>query len=306
MRILVVGAGATGGYFGGRLAQAGRDVTFLVRAKRAERLRARGLQIVSPTGDATLHPSIVTADQIAGPYDLVLLSVKAFALDAALADVAPAIGPDTMILPVLNGMRHMDLLAARFGAGRLLGGVCKIMGRIDEEGRIVQMSPLHQLTYGETDGARSARILALDGVMQGVGFDARLSDAILLDMWEKWVFLASLGAVTCLMRGSIGEVAAAGGKAIALAIVAECAAIAHAAGYAPRPAFLTETRAQLTADGSPMTSSLYRDLNQGHAVEADQIIGDLIARARASATPTPLLEAVGVALKLYENRRAQA
>ncbi|MFG1422743.1 2-dehydropantoate 2-reductase [Roseixanthobacter liquoris] len=304
MRILVVGAGATGGYFGGRLAQAGRDVTFLVRPSRAARLRERGLEIVSPHGGATLHPAIVTADEIARPYDLVLLSVKAFALDAALADVAPAIGPDTMILPVLNGMRHLDVLAARFGAERLLGGVCKIMGRIDEEGRIVQMSPLHELTYGETDGTRSPRITALDAVMQGAGFDARLSDTILLDMWEKWVFLASLGATTCLMRGSIGDVAAAGGKAVALAIVGECAAIAQAAGYGPRPAFLAWTQAQLTADGSPMTSSLYRDLSQGYPVEADQIIGDLAARARAFALPVPLLEAVGVALKLYENRRA--
>ncbi|MFG1427199.1 2-dehydropantoate 2-reductase [Roseixanthobacter glucoisosaccharinicivorans] len=305
MRILVVGAGSTGGYFGGRLAQAGRDVTFLVRPNRAARLRARGLEIVSPLGDVTLHPGIVTADQITGPYDLVLVSVKAFALEAALVDVAPAIGPKTMILPVLNGMKHMDLLADRFGADRLLGGVCKIMGRIDDEGRIVQMSPLQELTYGETGGTRSARIEALDAVMQGAGFDAQLSDHILLDMWEKWVFLASLGATTCLLRGSIGDVAAAGGKAVALAIVAECAAIAEASGYGPRPALLSWTQAQLTSDGSPMTSSLYRDLSQGNAVEADQIIGDLAARARALGIPTPLLEAVGVALKLYENRRAQ-
>ncbi|MFG1399551.1 2-dehydropantoate 2-reductase [Roseixanthobacter pseudopolyaromaticivorans] len=306
MRILVVGAGSTGGYFGGRLSQAGRDVTFLVRPNRAARLRARGLEIVSPLGDVTLHPGIVTADEITGPYDLVLVSVKAFALEAALADVAPAIGPDTMILPVLNGMKHMDLLAARFGAERLLGGVCKIMGRIDDEGRVVQMSPLQELTYGETDGTHSARIEALDAVMQGSGFDAQLSDHILLDMWEKWVFLASLGATTCLLRGSIGEVAAAGGKTVARAIVAECTAIAQAAGFDPRPAFLAWTQAQLTTDGSPMTSSLYRDLSQGNPVEADQIIGDLAARARAFDIPTPLLEAVGVALKLYENRRAQA
>ncbi|MEP9365765.1 2-dehydropantoate 2-reductase [Xanthobacter sp. VNH20] len=306
MRILVVGAGSTGGYFGGRLSQAARDVTFLVRPNRAARLRARGLEILSPLGDVTLHPGIVTADEITGPYDLVLVSVKAFALEAALADVAPAIGPDTMILPVLNGMKHMDLLATRFGAERLLGGVCKIMGRIDDEGRIVQMSPLQELTYGETDGTRSARIEALDAVMQGAGFDAHLSDHILLDMWEKWVFLASLGATTCLLRGSIGEVAAAGGKTIALAIVAESTAIAQAAGFDPRPAFLAWAQAQLTTDGSPMTSSLYRDLSQGNPVEADQIIGDLAARARAFGIPTPLLEAVGVALKLYENRRAQA
>src|SRR5271165_6604065 len=116
MRLLVVGAGATGGYFGGRLAQAGRDVTFLVRPRRAAQLRADGLQIVSPHGDVTLSPPIVTADTIPGPFDIVLLTVKAFSLDAALADVAPAVGKETMILPFLNGMRHVEAITERFSA----------------------------------------------------------------------------------------------------------------------------------------------------------------------------------------------
>ena len=123
MRILVVGAGATGGYFGGRLTQAGRDVTFLVRPARAERLRAEGLQIVSKDGDVTLQPQLVTAGNIAGPYDVVLLAVKSFALDAALDDLAGAVGSATMIVPVLNGMRHIDLLIARFGEAPVLGGL---------------------------------------------------------------------------------------------------------------------------------------------------------------------------------------
>ncbi|MFG1461605.1 2-dehydropantoate 2-reductase [Xanthobacter sp. DSM 24535] len=304
MRILVVGAGSTGGYFGGRLAQAGRDVSFLVRPARAAQLSERGLEIASPHGDLTVRPQIVTADRIPDPFDVVLLSVKAFALEGALADIAPAVGPQTMILPVLNGMKHMDVLTARFGAERVLGGVCKIIGRLDEAGRIVQMTPLHELIYGEVSGARTARIAALDAVLQGAGFDARLSDRILQDMWEKWVFLAALGAITCLMRGTIGEVAATGdGKAVALAIAAECAAIATASGYPPSPALLASSQALLTADGSPMTSSMYRDLVAGNAVEVDQILGDLIVRARALGVSVPLLEAANVALGVYANRR---
>src|SRR5579863_1436488 len=148
MRILVVGAGATGGYFGGRLAEAGRDVTFLVRPKRAAQLRENGLQILSPHGDVTLRPQLVTADRITGPYDAVLLTVKAFALDAALADVAPAVGPRSMIVPVLNGMRHVDTLIARFGEKPVLGGVCLVATTLDPQGRIKQLAEFQQLIYG--------------------------------------------------------------------------------------------------------------------------------------------------------------
>ncbi len=115
MRLLVVGAGSTGGYFGGRLAEAGRDVTFLVRQARAEQLTAKGLQIVSPHGDVTLAPKVVTADMIAEPFDAILLAVKAYSLDAALKDIAPAVGPETTIVPLLNGLRHLDSIAAAFG-----------------------------------------------------------------------------------------------------------------------------------------------------------------------------------------------
>ena len=153
MRILVAGAGAIGGYFGGRLAEAGRDVTFLVRPQRAAQLRRDGLHITSPHGDLTLAPQLVTAGEIATPYDLVLLTVKAFALDQVLADVAPAIGSATMILPLLNGMRHLDTISERFDAAGLLGGVCYVATMLDPEGRIVQLNEMQKLTYGELDGA---------------------------------------------------------------------------------------------------------------------------------------------------------
>src|SRR3984885_13819708 len=126
MQILVVGAGAVGGYFGARLAQAGRDVTFLVRARRAEEIKAHGLQILSPHGDLTLHPETLTSEKINKPYDLILLAVKSYTLSSAMSDFALAVGPETMILPALNGMRHIDLLIARFGQRVVLGGVCLV------------------------------------------------------------------------------------------------------------------------------------------------------------------------------------
>ncbi len=302
MRILVVGAGATGGYFGGRLAEAGRDVTFLVRPARAEQLRQNGLQLVSPShGDVTLQPQLVTAGQIAGPYDLVMLTVKAYALEAALADIAPAVGPETMIFPLLNGMRHLDVLAERFGPKPVLGGVCMVATTVDKDGRIVQLSGFQELVYGERDGTASARVAALDAVIPGAGFKAGSSPKIMQAMWEKWVFLASLGATTCLMRGTVGEIEAQpGGTDVALVILAEATEIATAAGYRPSDAHLERSRTSLTTKGAPTASSMYRDMQQGGNVEVDQILGDLVARGKTLGVATPLLNAAFVHLRVYQ------
>ena len=301
MRILVVGAGATGGYFGGRLAQAGRDVTFLVRPARAEQLRANGLQIVSPHGDVTLTPQVVTSGDVSSSYDVVLLSVKAYALESALDDLAPAVGTETMILPFLNGMRHIDVLAARFGDAAVLGGVCVVATNLDDAGRIVQLAEIQQLTYGERAGTLSDRIQALDELLQSAGFDARSSTQIMQAMWEKWVMLASLGAITCLMRGTVGDIEAVpGGADLALQTLAECGAVATASGYPPGDEFLTRTKGALTAHGSALASSMYRDLQQGRPVEVDQILGDLLDRARSHGVPAPLLTAAFVQLSTYQ------
>jgi 2-dehydropantoate 2-reductase len=303
MRILVVGAGGTGGYFGARLAQAGRDVTFLVRPKRAAQLRADGLVVMSPHGDLTLRPQLVTAGEIAAAYDVVLLTVKAFGLEAALEDVAPAVGTGTVIVPTLNGMRHIDLLKSRFGDGPVLGGVCLVAAMQDQQGRVVQLTGLQELTYGEWDGSASARVAALDATMQGAGFTARASTHIVQEMWEKWVTLAALGGITCLLRGTVGEIVAApGGADLARQLLAEAASIAAASGYQPGNAPLARAEAMLTQAGSNLASSMYRDLNQGFPVEVEQIIGDLLARARRLGVAAPLLAAAYAHLSVYQRR----
>jgi 2-dehydropantoate 2-reductase len=308
MRILVVGAGAVGGYFGARLAQAGRDVTFLVRASRAQQLRRDGLRIVSPHGDATISPQLVAADEIAAPYDIVLLGVKGYSLDAAMDDFAPAVGPKTMILPVQNGMRHIEVLEKRFGAEPVIGGICLVVTELDDAGTIVQMNDMQHLEYGERNGSVTQRIRDLDATLQGAGFEAQLSADITQAMWEKWVTLASLGGVTCLMRGSIGEVVAApGGAKFSLGMLAECAAIAAACGHQPSDALLTRVSEIMSTPGSPLTASMYRDLRKGAPVEADTIVGDLLEHGRARGVQTPLLEAAYLNLCVYESaRRARA
>jgi 2-dehydropantoate 2-reductase len=301
MRILVVGAGAVGGYFGGRLAQANRDVTFLVRAKRAGEIRANGLQILSPYGDLTLHPKTIAADQITGPYDLILLGVKSYALSSAMNDFAAAVGPETMILPVLNGMRHIDLLVARFGRRAVLGGVCLVATEIDEEGRIRQLTNFQKLLYGELDGRSTPRLQELDKTLGNAGFDSATSDHIVDDMWQKWVQLATLGAITCLMRGNIGEIAAIpGGTDLSLSALRECCDVATACGHPSSGAFIEQQTAQLTTGGSQLTSSMYRDLKKGAPVEVDTILGDLLERGRKYRLTTPILQAAFVNLSIYQ------
>ena len=303
--MLVVGAGSTGGYFGGRLAQAGRNVTFLVRAARARQLAEYGLQIVSPHGDFTLRPQILTADAISGAYDAILLAVKAFSLDSALMDMAPAVGHETMILPVLNGMRHVDSLIKRFGKKTVVGCACKIAGSVDGQGRIVQHNSTQDIAYGELDGEVSPRIQELDHFMREAGFDARLSPSIEREMWEKWILLAGLGGINCLMRGTIGDVAQApGGSEFALAVLEEIVAVVRAVGVPPSSEFVAAARSALTAKSSSQTSSMYRDLQSGVRVEADQIIGDLVERARAAKIKAPLLGLIYTHLCVYQHRFA--
>jgi 2-dehydropantoate 2-reductase len=227
--------------------------------------------------------------------------VKAYALEAAMNDFAAAVGPETMILPVLNGMRHVDFLTKRFGEHAVIGGVCLVASELDDKGRIVQLADFQQLVYGERNGETTRRLKALDAMLQGAGFDARLSTDITQAMWEKWVQLASLGAITCLMRGTIGEIVAVpGGAGLSLKVLDESAAIATACGHKPSEALLSRHAAAMTAPGSPLTSSMYRDLRKGAPVEVDHILGDFIERGDRRGVATPLLQTAFVNLRAYQ------
>jgi 2-dehydropantoate 2-reductase len=307
MRILVVGAGAIGGYFGGRMLQAGRDITFLVRPKRAGELASDGLVIKSPNGDVTLEkPPTVRADTIKNNFDAVLLSCKAYDLDDAIKSFAPAVGPQTAIIPMLNGMLHLDTLDQKFGRERVLGGFCAIAVTLNEQREVVQLQPMQSLAFGERDGAKSARVAALAQDFAGVN-GALPSDNIIQGMWEKWVFLTSIAASTSLMRGPVGAIVAApGGRDFLLGILDECSAVAKAAGHEPGEAFAQRTKGMLTTEGSPLTASMFRDIKIGAKVEADHVVGDMIARADAAKIPVPRLRTAYTHLKAYEKVREQS
>lgn len=304
MRFLMVGAGATGGYFGGRLLEAGRDVTFLVRPTRAEQLAATGLTITSPAGNVTLpSPPTVLAKGLRAPFDMVLLSCKAYDLDDAIESFAPAVGPDTTVVPLLNGMRHLDALDARFGADRVLGGSCFISAKLDAAGQISHVSDIHRLAFGERASGWSPRVGALAAAMTGAKFEAVASEQILQVMWEKWVFLASLAGITCLARAAIGDVVAAGGADLASALFDECRTIAAAAGYPPSAEMLKAFLIRLTDPGSAVTASMLDDVERQGRTEADHVLGDLIRRrGGAFAGDRSLLRVAYFAVKAAETR----
>jgi 2-dehydropantoate 2-reductase len=303
VRILVVGAGAIGGYFGGRLLEAGADVAFLVRPRRAEQLQRDGLVIRSRYGDFSYAaPATVTADALSESYDLVLLSVKAYDLDDALESLAPAVGSDTAILPLLNGMAHLDRLTERFGSQHVLGGLCMIAVTLDADGSIRHLNDNHNLAFGERDRGRSARVLAIESLMQNVRFAARLSDDIIQEMWEKWAFIASAAGITCLMRAAIGDIVAAGAADLAADLYDECASIATQQGHPPGAAARSRSHGMLTAPASLLTASMLRDIESGARIEADHIIGDLLQRGNQPAEKS-LLRTAYAQLKAYEARR---
>lgn len=311
MRLLVLGAGGTGGYFGGRLAQGGADVTFLVRKPRSEKLRANGLVIRSPLGDATLEIHCLAADELAAaaaerPFDLVLLSCKAYDLQGAIDAVAPAVSEHTRVLPILNGLRHYDTLDARFGASKVIGGHAFISVTKAPNGEIVHLGKAASLTFGERDGeSQRAACRAFAAALQQAGIDHEHAGHIQQAGWNKYSFLTALAAGTCLMRASIGEIVAAGaGEAFMRALFAECCAVAEAAGWPIAAAVQQKALGVLTQRDSPLNASMLRDLQAGQRTEGAHIVGDMLQRARHSRIDTPLLDLAWTHLLVYEEQRA--
>ncbi len=308
MRILFLGAGGTGGYFGGRAAQAGADVTFLVREARAARIREQGLRIKSPLGDATLQPQLVTQQTLQGSYDVVVLSCKAYDLDSAIEAIRPAVGPDTAVLPIMNGVLQYDVLDREFEPHRVLGGLCQINATLGPDGEVLHLGKHASIVFGERAGpARSARFVALEQALAGGEYVSRLRSDIYQDIWEKYVFLTTLAAATCLMRGTVGQIASSDdGSDILAGLLQESQAVAAASGHAVRPDADASVRKILTDRSQPMTASMFRDLSQGLPVEADHIVGDMVRRARSLGVDATYLRTAYAHLQVYQARRAAA
>jgi 2-dehydropantoate 2-reductase len=304
MRLLVLGAGGIGGYFGGRLAAAGNDVTFLVRPKRRHQLERDGLRILSPLGDLTLTPQCVTADEVRPGYDWVLLTCKAYDLDSAMDAIAPAMAGQCAVIPMLNGMAHIDRLAERFGRGAVMGGTCSISVALDREGVIRHANPLQRIAFGELDRNETDRARAIARAFAKTTLEWELAPNIMQNMWEKVSFLSVLAATNCLFRGTIGQIMAAPGgpEAIERALTANFEIITRE-GYPPRPPAVEFARKTLLNPTSTLRGSMLHDLESGAPVEADHIVGWMLMKAREHKVDDAVLSLAYTSLKTYEGRR---
>jgi 2-dehydropantoate 2-reductase len=306
MKILVLGAGGIGGYYGGRLAEAGGDVTFLVRDKRKAQLDRDGLRIESQYGNATLRVHSVLAEGLKPAYDCVLLTCKAYDLDTAMAAIAPAMGKDTFILPELNGIAHIDQLNARFGKARVLGGTARIAATLTPEGVVKHLNDWNFLTFGEQDGAMTPRVQALAALFnKSAAVKAKAVANVMQEMWEKVVHLSTAASMTCLMRAPVGDIVRTRfGGALMLQQLEAAAAIAKQNGYAPSDAFMQSYRELFSKTDSVYGTSMLRDIERGGPIEADHVIGFMVNRAKAAGIDDTLFRIAYTHLKAYENRRA--
>ncbi|MEN0649434.1 2-dehydropantoate 2-reductase [Caldifermentibacillus hisashii] len=304
MKFLFVGAGAVGGYFGGRLLEKGADVTFLVREGRRRNLQEKGLVIHSDYGNATLSPKTMIAGEEVEPYDVILLSTKAYHLDNAIDDVRPYVGENTMVIPLLNGMAHYNKLDEQFGKEKVIGGLCYIEATLDSEGAVIQKGPLHMLVYGERSGQESERIIKLADAFKGTKADFQLSSTIIEDLWHKYLFIATMSGITTLMRAPIGPICNhPSGMETIKQLTKEIIDVMNVAG-APISNELETIQMEKIANLAPeMKSSMQRDMEKGLPVEADHLHGYLLEIAKTADLPVPVLESVYANLKIYERSR---
>ena len=306
MKILILGAGAVGGYFGARLHQSGADVTFLLREPRATKIRKEGLVVRSPKGDAVLPVKVVTKGDEGGPYDVVIPACKAYDLDSAMESIAPAIGPETTVVPMLNGHAHFGVLDKKFGADKVAGGLARIGGMLGPNGEVMHTSPFAGVSFGERSGKPArAHLAELDAACKKAGIDGGLNGNINQDLWDKWIMLTSLAAMCCTMRGTTADIMAADeGEALMGETVEECRKVAAAEGFDPGDKNIANLKTFLTRSSS-FAASMLGDLEKGGAIEGRHVIGDMLGRARKHGIAAPNLRVAHAVVQAYEARRSR-
>lgn len=303
MRFLVVGAGAIGGYFGGRLAQKGEDVTFLVRPAKQVQLKKDGLIVKSIHGDFQTFVRTITNNEETESFDCIIIAVKAYQLPQVMNDIEPYVSAHTMILPLLNGYDHFTILQNRLGPENVLGGLCYIETTLDSTNAIIQSSSFHSIVFGEWGGGESERTQLLLNHLNEAGFTVTLSSDIQREVWQKYVFVASLSGITTLMDSSVGPIfAIPNARAIYEQLLQEIVEIAQNAGMPVGPELFASTMQKMLSVLPEFTSSMHRDMHKKLPVEADHLHGALLALALTdSQAAYPILEAVYARLKVYES-----
>jgi 2-dehydropantoate 2-reductase len=304
MKITVLGAGALGGYYGGWLAENGADVTFLVRPARKVSLDANGLIIESPIGALRRKIKTVTAETVEPDAEIVLLTAKAYDLDDAIRSIRPALGPTTAVLPILNGMSHIDRLVTEFGRDRVIGGLCKISATLGPAGQIVHMNAWNEIIFGELDGRMSERVMRLHAAFPKAQTNAQAVTNIREELWKKLVHLGTVAAVTTLTRQSLGVVnKAADGPWLIEEALDTVARIAEAEGVAIPQTYRQQYLGIFRAADSNYKASMLRDMEKGGRTEGEHILGYLRDRAAAHGIAAPMLRIAAANVQTYEASR---
>ena len=305
MRFLVLGAGAIGGYFGGKLHKAGADVTFLVRPKRAAQLADRGLVLKTQTEEINAPVKTVVAGKIDRPYDVIVVCCKAYDLAEAMLAIAPAVGPGTAVLPFLNGIKHVSMLSEQFGPEPVLGGLTAVNAVLAPNGDVVQSPVKIDMTaFGELSGASSARCAAIHRAFAAAGLSATVSADVTASMWAKFFGFACIASLATLTRSRAGVVAtSAAGPSLVAATIEECGRVAAAEGYPPPKEVADIVRGLYAQRDSRYGPSMLVDMEEGRPTEGEHTIGDLVERAMRHGLPVPLLTAVRCSLQAYEISR---
>ena len=299
MRVLVLGAGAVGGYFGGRMAEKSMDVTFLVREQKKQQLRQNGLVIKSPKGDLSIQPNLITMNKVESTFDIILFTNKAYDLDEILQSPFP-VKEGSTIIPLLNGYTHMEKLRNKFPNARVFGGIAHIFSTLSEEGEIHHFNDIHSLTFGhlsntdETDGRKFFYACS------SANFTLKYSDNIIVDLWHKWILIATVAGATTLFNATIGEIASTEhGRSFINALHDECINIARSEKIEVNTDELAQQSRFLSDKQSTWNSSMRRDMLNNSKIECAHIFLELIKIADKNNILCPSLKTVMINGEIY-------
>jgi 2-dehydropantoate 2-reductase len=303
MKILVLGAGAIGGYYGARLLEGGADVTFLVRPGRAKALAERGLVVKSEHGDVARKVRTVehSGDE---RFDVVLLTSKTYDLPSAIDAIAPAVDAGAIVLPLLNGLAVYDVLDARFGRAKVAGGAVYIATMLGKDGTIAHMGTMDRFVVGPRDASQAALTEAIHAAIAGSRGEREHSPKIEHELWNKWVTVCAGAAVTCLLRGNVGEImSSTSGERVLRDGLAETRAVAAASGF-PMPApMVAAIDTRMTDPASAWQASMARDIAQGAPRIERDIVADMLRRADGFGIAAPVLRAADAHLAVYQKQK---
>ena len=299
MKILVLGAGAVGGYFGGRMAEVGIDVTFLVRNKRKQKLEKTGLIIKSPKGDFSIEPNLVTLDKVDSTFDVIVLTNKAYDLDEVLQSNFP-LKDGSIIIPLLNGYAHMEKLRNKFPNARLFGGIAHIFSTLSQEGEIHHFNDIHSLTFGHLSNTDEIDGRKFFGACSSANFSIKYSDNITVDLWHKWILIATVAGATTLFNATIGEIASTyHGRSFIKDLHEECINIAKSEKIKVNADELAQQSQFLGDKKSTWSSSMRRDMLNNSKIECGHIFLELIKIGDRNNVLCPSLKTVMINGEIY-------